>query len=700
MEEKCVWMRFPARWLAAVASLAAGVCGLARAGEYVVPVRADTSIYSGSFNGGIDTRGGGKNTVGIYVGDNLDKRLWRGLLRFPVAGKVEGAAAVTGAVLRVTVSSTDKIGSSLGDFPVYVHAIHSGNAAWVEDSEEGSRTVEAHGVCWEALKRNQQPWFGGAGGGCLGEPLATVTVAVNAVQVGDVYELPFPSAGIELVRSWIGGAPNAGILLKTAEQKKGMNAIAFVTRHDENATVRPCLVLKTAAGDVEVVASDDTFIMHDAVLKGAEYGDFNYGQSPRLGVGVNNEIDKAWQPVRSLLRFDVGSFGGEVVTGAVLRLVVQDVANRFLSADALTVSLARVANAHADWQPGAKNETLASTGELTWNWLRCDEAMWPGNALPPQPGEELASRSFASKAELPVNTVVEIPVTNRTALARIQAWSEGEANEGFWLLGNEGRPSDNQKRCVYFHSMECANAAWRPQLVVYTQKRTRHVVAPASADNFLYNGPNPWNNSSWGKWATPQLCVGLNNATAAYRALLRFDLADSANRHLRAERAELVVTPQDLGKIGTGTFELRLHLLEDANAAWVEGTGDASVVTGDPCWNFLAHNGTPWVGGAGIGADATSDGIALTAATLPITASAVKVGEPITLSITNEAALKKIDDWMRGRSNAGFLLTTCESTGRQNALQIASREHGTASWRPMLHVYAVEGPQNTCLLIR
>ena len=114
----------------------------------------------------------------------------------------------------------------------------------------------------------------------------------------------------------------------------------------------------------------------------------------------------------------------------------------------------------------------------------------------------------------------------------------------------------------------------------------------------------------------------------------------------------------------------------------------------------MEENGTPWVGGAGIGADATSDGIALTAATLPITASAVKVGEPITLSITNEAALKKIDDWMRGRSNAGFLLTTCESTGRQNALQIASREHGTASWRPMLHVYAVEGPRNTCLLIR
>jgi len=136
-------------------------------------------------------------------------------------------------------------------------------------------------------------------------------------------------------------------------------------------------------------------------------------------------------------------------------------------------------------------------------------------------------------------------------------------------------------------------------------------------------------------------------------------------------------------------------------AGWARGgAANASVETGSPCWNHLAYDTVAWTGGAGIGRDATSAGIELTASTLSVTAAHVAVGRPLTFEITDRAALRCLDRWARGEANAGFLVTTCESTGRQNALQVASREDLRANYRPQIEVWAEAAPCGLAVVIR
>jgi hypothetical protein len=65
--------------------------------------------------------------------------------------------------------------------------------------------------------------------------------------------------------------------------------------------------------------------------------------------------------------------------------------------------------------------------------------------------------------------------------------------------------------------------------------------------------------------------------------------------------------------------------------------------------------------------------------------------------------LARIDRWIKDPDapNAGFWLTTDESSGKQNAVRIAARDHATVEWRPKLSVFAVPAAQNgTVILIR
>lgn len=121
---------------------------------------------------------------------------------------------------------------------------------------------------------------------------------------------------------------------------------------------------------------------------------------------------------------------------------------------------------------------------------------------------------------------------------------------------------------------------------------------------------------------------------------------------------------------------------------------------GSPCWNYLSYNTKQWIGGPGIGNSETSEGIAKTVGSITIHSDEVKVGDQLTFTITDPAALKKIRTWIRGEKNAGFLLTTDEASGRQNAILIASREDLNQVSRPRMSLWVTLPPLGTVVVLQ
>jgi hypothetical protein len=214
----------------------------------------------------------------------------------------------------------------------------------------------------------------------------------------------------------------------------------------------------------------------------------------------------------------------------------------------------------------------------------------------------------------------------------------------------------------------------------------------------MYNA-GVWADRSWGQWTGDRLAAGDNNNGYVYRTLLRFDLT-SLGSNIEVTSATLTLTHANTGKLTSSTsLPVQLYLLADANAAWIEGTGNANAVNGDPCWNYLAYDSTSpidWTGGAGIGADASSAGIDSLIDTVTIPdPTAVAVGDTLTFNLSS-SALDTLESWAAGGMNAGFFIKTDE-TVTANAIQVASREHDTATYRPTLEVqYAV--PEPSCML--
>jgi len=132
----------------------------------------------------------------------------------------------------------------------------------------------------------------------------------------------------------------------------------------------------------------------------------------------------------------------------------------------------------------------------------------------------------------------------------------------------------------------------------------------------------------------------------------------------------------------------------DANAAWIEGSGDADPADpGESTWNNLAHPSTAWTGGAGGGAS-----IATLVDTVTITnPSTVSVGDTLTFTLSG-TELDKLETWAAGGTNAGFLLKTTEGTA-QNAIRVGSSENSTASYRPSLDVTYTVIPEPSSLAL-
>lgn len=125
------------------------------------------------------------------------------------------------------------------------------------------------------------------------------------------------------------------------------------------------------------------------------------------------------------------------------------------------------------------------------------------------------------------------------------------------------------------------------------------------------------------------------------------------------------------------------YSLAAANAAWIEGTQNGTLaLAGEPCWNALAANGaggvtTAWAGGAGCKVSGTDYEAALL--------GSISGNRSDNNGTEYAAALtpSRVQDWF-GVTNRNYGITQSCSIG--NWMTMASSDHATAAFRPMLTV--------------
>lgn len=226
----------------------------------------------------------------------------------------------------------------------------------------------------------------------------------------------------------------------------------------------------------------------------------------------------------------------------------------------------------------------------------------------------------------------------------------------------------------------------------------------ASADSFIYQYID-WFNVNWGSGTS--LSVGQNGVNPAnlnYRTMQRFDVSALTGNYSSIDSATITFRHTSKAKLAAGqTLTLNLFLLDNTNAAWVEGIDIATTptTTQGATWNNLSagdSGSTAWSGGAGIGNSTASVGISTLVDTVAITNDDAVIGGTVTFNL-NAAALTQIDSWATGGSNAGFFLTSTEDQDVQNVAIFASREHATDAGPTLSVDYTVIPEPSTAALL-
>mgnify|MGYP001159183389 FL=1 len=675
-----------------------------RAEEMIFDASDDTVLLS-------DLIGWSRRNFGVYpqlaVGLHAADLPYRSLLRFDLSS-LGAETSITSATLTLVTDRIDKLQQANGNFDLRLLLLDNANKEWIQGSKlEDTATVGE--PCWRYRQFDTTSWAGGPGIGNstasagIAALLDTVQVDVTNTVRGSVYTFTIDStAGLEALANWAAGADNAGFLLTTDEgtTTNAQNAIYFGSKENANVNRRPKLTVHTTAGDVGFDASDDTLIWNSGFIY---FSNHNWGQRDLLYAGLNN-VD--W-PYRSLLRFDLAPLRARYtqLESATLTLTVRDTAKISVERGNFDLRLFLLDDTNAAWKEGSKFTSLASAGEPCWEFLGFDTVNWAGGKGIGNSTASAGISNLLASATIDVATVtngqkIVFDLVSPEALAALESWARGGTNAGLLLASDEASTGQN---ALAFASAEHADVDDRPALIVtYATDETAFI---ASEDNFMYS-PGIYTDRNWGKWTTPQLAIGLNNATDRYRTLLRFDLSPLDRAHKRLKWATLTLTQVNNSKLQPAHgafFEVRLLLLSAANANWIEGTkGNATAGIGESCWAWQQYDTVAWAGGAGIGNDTNSVGVAALLATAQIDCAAIKsgIGTDIVFHIESPEGLAALERWARGGFNEGLLLATDEASSGQNALMVGSREHATAAYRPTLRVVLEPKiPQGTLIQI-
>jgi len=446
----------------------------------IIPVASlNVNIRKASFNSVDDTfiyndtawlTGNWGARTDMVAGLNFVDKPYRALLRFDLSSLRTTCSDVKSAEVKLTVTSTDKITPSLGDFEMKLFLLDHTNADWVQ----GTKDADVAGTgepCWSWRKYAAEAWSGGPGIGndssspgikCL---LDTVTVDVDTVAVGSILTFTIDSPeGLSALETWTQEGSNAGFLLRTDEISDGRNALFFGTQENSSPDVQPVLSVSYTEEAEEFAALDDTFIYNgDETWKNA-----NWGVYPLLLIGLNASN----LTYRTLLRFDPGTLdmGARSIRGATLTLT-QDNNSKIVPENGdFIANLFLINETDAVWVEGTQYDIAAGVGEPCWNWRQVPSAAWAGglgigNSTNSLSLVTLLDSITVDVSEISIGDKLIFAIDDEEGLSALEQWAKGEINAGFLLATDE---ASTGKNALMVASAENANEFYRPVLRIIT----------------------------------------------------------------------------------------------------------------------------------------------------------------------------------------------------------------------------------------
>jgi len=171
--------------------------------------------------------------------------------------------------------------------------------------------------------------------------------------------------------------------------------------------------------------------------------------------------------------------------------------------------------------------------------------------------------------------------------------------------------------------------------------------------------------------------------------LIRFDVTSLATQFpngFTVNAATLRLTPTAAASFPNNTLDL--HLLDDANAGWVEGTSNGVPNAGESTFALRNDPGTAWAGSAG----ASTAGTDYDASVLASTTAIATTGNG-SFALVMGGDLSFFNTWAAGGTNAGFLLKM-SNEAVEDKITFFSRNFANSGGRPelILDVTAIPEP--------
>lgn len=173
------------------------------------------------------------------------------------------------------------------------------------------------------------------------------------------------------------------------------------------------------------------------------------------------------------------------------------------------------------------------------------------------------------------------------------------------------------------------------------------------------------------------------------KQLLRFSLSSISSSAI-INSATLRFTVEHV-TLQSRTTAFRIYKIADANGDWIEGTKNYTTAgAGEPTMNCKEADGsggitTYWAGGGNFGVAGTDYVNTELASYLSISDSC-SVGDTYTFTF-NASGLAVLQDWFGDVTNNGLVT----SSGTSVNIGLASKEHATESYRPVLSVTYTTG---------
>jgi hypothetical protein len=199
-------------------------------------------------------------------------------------------------------------------------------------------------------------------------------------------------------------------------------------------------------------------------------------------------------------------------------------------------------------------------------------------------------------------------------------------------------------------------------------------------------------NGNYG--ADPYLHLGYS--TSDRRALIRFDVSALSGQYSQINSITLnLYTHTDYG-----SDTLLAYQVTSANASWIAGTGNGTLVAGAATWADLANPSTPWADSPGLGTPGIDYVNTLLASAAYTISTPLNAAVSLNFTGSPAALTTLINTWLTAGQNGGLLLRN-NNTGEIDPYSSAPYNTvNTPSYTPALIITYTPIPEPASLGLR